>query len=72
MIIICFKDSETERKAIGDLVGRSSGKRYANADTLVAEDALPHLVLEGIGCVVLGPATFEQLASLRNPAAVAV
>lgn len=72
MIIIRFKDSETERKAIGYLVGRFSGKSYANGDTLVPEDALSHLAMEGIGFTVLGPATYEQLTSLRNPAAVAV
>ncbi len=72
MIIIRFKDAETGRKAIGYLVGRFSGKSYANGDTLVPEAALSHLAKEGIGFTVIGPATYEQLTPLRNPAAVAV
>ena len=34
MIIIRFKDAETERRAIGYLAGRFPGKSYADGDTL--------------------------------------
>jgi hypothetical protein len=72
MIIIRFKDAATERRAIGYLVGRFSGKSYANGETLVPEAALSHLAVEGIEFTVIGPATYERLAPLRNPAASAV
>ncbi len=72
MIIIRFKDSETERKAIGYLVGRFACKTYADGDTLVPKAALGSLADEGISFTVIGPATYEQLAPLRNPVAIAV
>ena len=72
MIIIRFKDAEAERKAIGYLVGRFPCKSHADGDTLIPEAALPHLAVEGIAFTVIGPATYEQLAPLRNSAAVAV
>jgi hypothetical protein len=72
MIIVRFKDAESERKAIGCLVGRFPCKSYADGDTLVPKAALAHLADEGITFTVIGFATYEQLAPLRNPAAVAV
>jgi hypothetical protein len=72
MIIIRFKDADAERRAIGYLAGRFPGKSYANGETLVPEAALAHLAVEGIEFNVIGPATYERLAPLRNPAAVAV
>jgi len=72
MIIIRFKDADAERRAIGYLVGRFPGKSYANGETLVPEAALAPLAVEGIEFTVIGPATYERLAPLRNPAAAAV
>jgi hypothetical protein len=72
MIVIRFKDAGAERRALGFLVGRFPGKSCANGETLVPEAALPHLAVEGIEFTVLGPATYERLAPLRNPAAIAV
>ena len=72
MIIIRFNDKESEQKAIGYLAGRFPGKSCANGETLVPEGALSHLAVEGIAFTVIGPATYERLAPLRNPAAVAV
>lgn len=72
MIIIRFKDRETERRGIGYLVGRFPCKGYADGDTLVPKAALPHLADEGITFTVFGRANYEQLAPLRNPAAIAV
>lgn len=72
MIIIRFNDAESERRAIGYLAGRFSGKSCANGDTLVPEAALSQLAVEGIGFTVIGPATYEHLTPLRNTAAVAV
>ena len=72
MIIIRFKDADVERRAIGYLAGRFPGKSCANGETLVPEAALSHLAVEGIEFTVVGPATYERLAPLRNPPAVAV
>ena len=72
MIIIRFKDAESERRAIGYLVGRFPCKSYADGDTLVPKAALAHLADEGITFTVIGSATYEQLAPLRNTTAVAV
>jgi hypothetical protein len=68
MIIIRFPDSETERRALGFLATRFPGKSWANGETLVPEAALGHLAQQGIKFTVEGPASYEQLASLRNPA----
>jgi hypothetical protein len=57
VIIIRFNYAESERRAIGYLFGRFSGKSYANGDTLVPEAALPHLTKEEITFTVIGPAT---------------
>jgi hypothetical protein len=72
MIIIRFKDSESEHRALGYLAGRFPGRTTANGETLVPEAALTHLALENIEFTVIGPATYDRLAPLRNPAAVAV
>jgi hypothetical protein len=72
VIIIRFNDAESERRAIGYLAGRFSGKSCANGDTLVPEAALSQLAVEGIGFTVIGPVTYEHLTPLRNTAAVAV
>ena len=72
MIIIRFNDAESERRAIGYLAGRFPGKSFASGETLVPKAALSHLAEEGIEFTVIGPATDERLAPLRNPAAAAV
>ena len=72
MIIIRFPDPETERRGLGFLAGRFPGKSWANGETLVPEAALAQLAQEGIRFSVEGPATYEQLASLRNPVAAEV
>lgn len=62
-----------EKRGLGYLAGRFSGKSWANGDTLVPEEALPHLAAEGITFSVQGRLNYEQAyASLRNSAAVAV
>ncbi len=68
MIIIRFPDSETERRGLGFLATRFPGKSWGTGETLVPEAALAHLAQQGIKLTVEGPATCEQLASLRNPA----
>jgi hypothetical protein len=72
MIIIRFRDVETERKALGKLAGRFSFKTWATGETMVPEPALAYLAVEGVPFTVEGPASYERIASPRNPAPAAV
>jgi spermidine/putrescine-binding protein len=73
MIRIRFPDAESERRALGFLLGRFSFKSWADGVTLLADYALPALAREGIPFLVEGPATYEQIIqAVRNPPASAV
>lgn len=72
MVIIRFPDEETEKRALGFLARRFSGKTYACGETIVPKAALAHLALHDIKFTVEGPATYERLTPLRDTAAVAV
>jgi hypothetical protein len=72
MIIVRYPDEATKRRALGYLAGRFSFKSWATGEMMVPENALPALAVEGIPFNVEGPASYERLASLRNPAPVAV
>ncbi len=49
MVVITFPDSETQKKALGFLLGRFSGKVLKNGEHIVPEAALEAL---GEGCEV--------------------
>lgn len=68
MIIIRFPDQEMKRRALGFLPGRFSAKSWATGEMMVPEEALAVMAREGIQFTVEGPATYEQMVSLRNPA----
>ena len=72
MIIIRFTDEKAKRRALGYLPGRFSFKSWASGEMMVPENALPFLAVEGIPFSVEGPATYERLTPLRDPAALAV
>jgi hypothetical protein len=72
MIVIRFPDETTEKRALGFLARRFSGKIYATGETIVPEAALSYLAIEGIKFTVEGPATYERLTPLRDTAATAV
>ena len=72
MIIIRFPDEKSKKRALGYLPGRFSFKTWASGEMMVPENALPFLAVEAISFIVEGPATYERLTPLRNPAAVAV
>jgi len=55
MVIIQFSDPAMERRALGYLMGRFSGKTWANGETMVPEEALAHLAAEGIEFTVKRP-----------------
>ena len=73
MILICFPDTASERRALGFLAGRFAFRSWANGETLVPESALPALAVEGIPFIVKGPATYEQsVPAIRTAPAPAV
>jgi len=72
MIVIRFPDEMTEKRALGYLARRFSGKSFATGETIVPEAALPYLALEGIKFTVEGPATYERLTPLRDITATPV
>ncbi len=72
MIIIRFDDEASKRKALGCLTGRFSFKSWTSGELMLPKEALALLAEEEIRFTVEGPATYERLASLRNPPPVEV
>lgn len=73
MIVITFPDGETQKKALGFLLGRFSGKVLKNGEHIVPEAALAALADKGISFTVIGKASYEkQVAALRGAASGAV
>jgi hypothetical protein len=71
-ILIRFPDSETERRALGKLIPRFSGKSWTGGETAVPAQALAFLAEEGIQFTVIGPAPYEYVTPLRDSGTVAV
>jgi hypothetical protein len=71
-ILIEFPDKETERRALGKLIPRFSGKSWATGETAVPAQALGFLAEHGIKFSVIGPAPYELITPVRNPGSVAV
>ena len=71
-ILIRFPDPATEQKALGKLIPRFPGKSWSTGETMVPAPALAFLAAEGISFVVVGPAPYERITSLRDIGAVAV
>ncbi len=63
MITITFPDRETEKKALGFLLGRFSGTVLDTGEHLVPEAALEALADRNISFTVKGKATYEQQTS---------
>lgn len=69
MIAITFPDRETEKRALGFLLGRFSGRVLKSGEHLVPEAALEALADQNIPFSVQGKATYEQqIAPLRDTA----
>src|SRR5215210_2997320 len=67
MITITFPDRETEKRALGFLLGRFSGRVLKSGEHLVPEAALEALADQNIPFSVKGKTTYEeQLAAIRG------
>src|ERR1035441_7842722 len=71
-ILIKFPDAETERRALGKLIPRFSGKSWDTGETAVPAPALGFLAEQGIQFSVIGPAPYEYVTPLRDSGAVGV
>jgi hypothetical protein len=73
MVTIKFPDRETEKKALGFLLGRFSGRVLKSGEHLVPEAALEALADQNIPFAVQGKATYEQqVAAIRGFASPSV
>jgi len=69
MVTIIFPDRETEKRALGFLLGRFSGHVLQSGEHLVPEAALEALADQNIPFTVKGKATYEQqMAALGGTA----
>jgi hypothetical protein len=66
MVIIHFEDAETEKKALGFLVGRFSFKTWDNGDLMLLGPALGELAAQGFTFRTKGPATYEFTSRCGN------
>lgn len=67
MITITFPDRDTEKRALGFLLGRFSGRVLKTGEHLVPEAALETLADQNIPFTVKGKATYEQqIAAIRD------
>ena len=73
MVTITFPDRETQKRGLGFLLGRFSGRVLRSGEHFVSEAALEALADANIPFVVQGKSTFEQqLAAVRGAAPTAV
>ena len=73
MVSISFPNRETEKRALGFLLGRFSGRVLQSGEHLVPEAALEALADQDIPFSVKGKATYEQqMAALRGTASASV
>jgi hypothetical protein len=73
MVTITFPNHDTEKRALGFLMGRFSGRVLKSGEHLVPEAALEALADQNIPFTVQGKATYgQQMAALRDAAAAHV
>ncbi len=60
MVVITFPDSVTQKKALGFLLGRFSGRVLKTGEHLVPEAALASLAERNLSFTVHGRASYEQ------------
>lgn len=67
MVRVTFHDRATERKALGFLLGRFSGRVLKGGEHLLPEAALEALAEQDIPFTVKGKASYEQQVAARGP-----
>jgi hypothetical protein len=73
VVVITFPDTDTQKKAVGFLLGRFSGKVLKGGVLIVPVEALAALAEKGITFTAHGKASYERLvAALRSTASGAV
>jgi len=73
MITITFPDRDTEKRALGFLLGRFSGRVLKSGEHLVPEAALEALANQNIPFTVQGKSTYEQqIVAVRDTAPVTI
>ena len=59
MVVITFPDKETQKRALGFLLGRFSGKVLKTGEHIVPEAAFAALADKNISFTVCGKASYE-------------
>lgn len=73
MVTILFPDREAQKRALGFLLGRFSGRVLKSGELIVPEAALEALADQNIPFTVKGKTTYgEQMAALRGSSAAGV
>ena len=67
MVVITFPDEKTQKKALGFLLGRFSGKVLKNGEHIVPETALAALADKNIPFTVHGKASYEKQIAVIYP-----
>ena len=69
MVVITFPDEATQKKGLGFLIGRFSGRILKSGEHIVPEAALAALARQNIPFTVHGKASYEKhVAALRSAA----
>lgn len=66
MIVVTFPDKEMERRAVGFLLPRCSGKSWDTGEMAIPAWVLPELAIKGIQFTVSGPARYKLLTPLGD------
>jgi hypothetical protein len=73
MVTITFPDRATEKRALGYLLGRFSGRVLRTGEHIVPEAALEALADQNIPFSVKGKTTYEeQVAAIRGSASTSI
>ena len=72
MVIITFPDRDTQKEALGFLLGRYSGTVLKSGEHIVPEAALAALAKQNLVFTVRGKVDEEEVAALRNSATKAL
>ena len=72
MVIITFPDRETQKEALGFLLGRFSGTVLKSGEHIVPEAALEALAEQNFVFTVRGKANEKQVAALRSAASASL